>query len=229
MPLIVCLFLLVGLFLWREQTRPELSYPVGKSEVLKPTEERRNGSLPPNKVDIEKTVQGVPPETAEKGLPVESSLDQERERPAQHEERVSGRRESSVTEESASQREAILNRLSESTVSRGERDSRLEESASPLEVSAPDASLFPEDAEETEPEPESETLEPEIVPPEPETAVLDDSLFPADDADVAPPPSFSAEPPPLNVEPPPSPAGVVERETLPTSQGEPYQIAEPDL
>lgn len=232
-PIVICLLAVIGLFIWREQTRPpipaqeplpvptvqvterqpepaaalgeESPYPEMSPEVAAPTEETET-------VVTAETQEGelVDPERA-------TTLAEEKE-------------EESTTypsREASAQRAAILERMSDGTVSNMERASR--EPAQP----AQDTSLFPatEQAASKPPAqpwtvPESPTKKP------PETAKAaesgsppSESLFPVEAKTAVQKPVTTqpvatkppaAQKPPVKANPPAQPV-----------QGEPYQIAEP--
>ena len=215
-PLIICLLLLVGLFLWREQTRPELSPQLVENGVPGSVKEEGFG---PNSGGLENVMPDVmapKQDEFEKSEPVqESEAGEVQEAEAFQEE---GRTGNEFRGDDASQRAAVLERLKESTSTIEERESDLEESIESIELKPEDDSLFPSVPDEAPP---TEVVSEDQVQSESEPLVLDESLFPGEGAEVAPPPDIQVEPPPLNIGAP-SPS-------QPAIQGEPYQIAEPDL
>lgn len=209
--LAVCLMLIVGVFLWREQTRPQISQQSNlplpeKVEVVK---------VEPDKAGLEATspypemTPAVAPPMGE--VPVEPPpLETE----AVAEEGVESRSAPDTTtypettDEAASQRAAILERMSEGTVSRSDRETRIE-SASPPPA---DPSLFPEQPVA------SERPKPQERPRTQVSESPDESLFPSETVE---PPAVADVPPKPAKKPQPV------KRPVQTNPGEPYQIAEP--
>ena len=211
--LAVCLMLIVGVFLWREQTRPQVptssNLPLpDKVEVVR---------VEPDKAGLEATspypemTPAVAPATEENPVeppPVETE--------ALAEEGVDSPPSPDTTtypettDEAASQRAAILERMSEGTVSRSDRETRIE-SASPPPA---DPSLFPEQPVV------SERPKPQERPRTRSKESPDESLFPSETVE---PPSVAEVPPAAVKKPQP-----VKKPVKP-NPGERYQIAEPEL
>lgn len=218
-PLVVCLLLLVGLFLWREQTRPRMAE---QQDLPLPREVKVVKEIPKS-TDLEATspYPGMEPqESAEKPAvnSEDAALEQEfaTNPPARPEREPAESTETSTnpqsTEEAAAQRAAILERVSEGTVSRSDRETRIESAAPP----SADDSLFPDvDEPEVEQAEEPSTVT-EPVEAAAEPPKDDESLFPSDA--VAQPTNSDASTAPTETQKPP-----------PAVQGEPYEIAEPDL
>lgn len=238
-PLVVCLLFIVGLFLWREQTRPQLSpeqeLPIPKSVPI--TKEVNDSDVlgadspyPEMSPGVAVKVDGPEEVRSEDELELNRS-DSEDEQPVtlpQEPDDIPSHETAEATTESPSeasaQRAAILNRMSEGTVSKSVRESRMERDARAPRT-PDDSSLFPEMGDTTPPAPSvAEPSEPSLKGPAAATAVEvpDDSLFPEDSAKpgVVEPVKQTIAPPPARKPKTTRPAG---------GQGEPYQIAEPAL
>ena len=212
--LAVCLMLIVGIFLWREQTRPSVPQQTNlplpeKVEVVKvePDNSELEATSPypqmtppvvaPNEGEIQVEPPPVEPDAmAEGGTQTETAPD------------TTTYPEN--TDNAASQRAAILERMSEGTVSRSDRETRIESAAPP----PADPSLFPEQPVATE------RPKPQERPPTQANESPDESLFPSETVEQPP----VAEVPPAAVKKP-KPV----KKPVKSNPGERYQIAEPEL
>lgn len=235
LPLLLCLFFVVGLFLWREQTRPvvaeqqELPIPRRVREAAGTTDSRTELTDQPQSVTTP-SIAGVPQEQA---LPLEqapvasqsddrgdsldpdTAIDGLEQDPTSLFPADSAERPASGTVEhhdTAAQRAAILDRMSAGTVNRNDRERRMENDLQ-------DGSLFPI----TQPEPAARKPVPSAEPA---------ARKPAAVRSAAPPISTASKEPALFPETEPMAQPVVD---LPpsapsTGGGKPkYQIAEPEL
>lgn len=224
LPLLVCLFFVVGLFMWREQTRPvtveqsELPVPrrvraVEGVTVPKPSDQTEQQAVPESAGLIgSDSEQGLPLDqvptvvgSTDEGTPDEQDADSlfpEDKNPDQP------LAEAPQDHESAAQRAAILDRMSAGTVHRNDRERRMENDLQ-------DGSLFPETQPErplqAKPAPPARKPAPPRAPEPTVSAAKEENLFPE--------PDFVSKP--AAVEPAPqSPA---------TGGKSGYQIAEPQL
>lgn len=226
LPLVACLFFIVGLFLWREQTRPEIKetveLPVPK--VVRVSEQTfeaaaLEGESPypdmapvqaPTKPDSLPLESEDPPSSPNEVEPAEPQVSQEQPEELTSEE---GPTTTYPAADASAQRAAILQRMNEGNISRNERERRLEDSGANTEPAA-DTSLFPEETS-SEADPPAEAESPVGTPADASAAMTpDDSLFPTESEPV------ESVPPSVPPAPPAEPTD---------TQGEPYQIAEPDL
>jgi hypothetical protein len=230
-PVVAALLFVIGLFIWREQTRPpipaEQPLPVVQTQAVEQetTEPPALGEESPYPEMSPRVTAPVVTEQPQVE-PVETATAEDSERAATLAEEAPEDTTTYPSREASAQRAAIMERMSDGTVTNMERTSR-EAPAPPPE----DTSLFPLE------EPVSQPVE--VAPAQPETAetieattedVISDSLFPTETGDETAPvaqpdrtqPVVTSEPPveppqpPVNVSPPPQPG-----------QGEPYEIAEP--
>jgi hypothetical protein len=230
-PLVACLLFVVGVFLWREQTRPRLTeqseLPIPKVVTVVEEEApnsvlREEGPYPEMSPSVT-----MPNNPATSPEPVETTAAESMDpdalpadvEPAMSEEEPHAPLPAA---EASEQRAAILERMNDGNVSRSDRATRTEE----RQTAPSNASLFP-DTEPVAPPPR--TAPPSRPEPrtEPRTAPAEDSLFPAEPAAVAAP----SKPTPAQPAPPslPTPPKRVKPVPVLPSQGEPYRIAEPDL
>lgn len=237
-PLVLCLLFVVGLFLWREQTRPvvpvEASLPIPKrapatGEVAKPTtvlgeDNPYPGMTPVPEAPITEdsaaeTAAPIPPVSETEG---EVATPSEEAAPMQAQEPD---HTTYPSPETAAQRAAILERVSDRTVNRNERDRRMERD---LE----EDSLFPETSPEVTPDPAPPTRPDSVPPAEPKETAEGDSLFP-EEAEALPaesalqPATFPAEAAPVS--PPPVTSKPATGPSASKAKPPTYQIAEPQL
>lgn len=231
LPLLLCLFFVVGLFMWREQTRPVAPAPESNMPVPRRFRvEERPRVTEPERAMSEAQPQPVTTPNGEVGQPAEQQGDgsvakvapepadaqqggQELFPPddqaSQAEAVPDTTAHSGRDADSAAQRAAILERMSAGTVDRNDRERR-------MEGDLQDSSLFPA----TKPEPKPRPAQPVAAKPaakKPAEVAPDqnDGLFPEESTAAHP----QAEPPAMNA---PAPA--------PAAGGKPkYQIAEPQL
>lgn len=229
LPLLLCLFFVVGLFMWREQTRPvpptpESNMPVPRRfrvderpRIAEP--ERSLSEAQPQPVNTPSGEVGQP--EAQEGDGSVAKVAPEPTDPAQGRQDLFPADEqasqaqalpdttahSSQDAGSAAQRAAILERVSAGTVDRNDRERRME---SDLQ----DSSLFPATKPETKPPvPQPVAAKPAAKKPVEAAPDKDDSLFPEESTAARP----QAKPPAVTA---PAPA---------TAQKPKYQIAEPQL
>lgn len=219
-PLVACLLFIVGLFLWREQTRPEIpvsgpipiptTIPVAASQMATPAGlQSPQPSASPMAVE---PTPGPASEMSELPIPASSPVvaEESEERPIPQGSPVPeddySDGQTFPTQDTRAQRAAILERVSDSAVTRNERDSRMREEVRPVNT-APDSSLFPATGGNSQPKPAPVQAKPA---PAAQAAPPSEPVFPAE----------PAQPKPVALPPAVKPA---------PNQGEPYQIAEPEL
>lgn len=230
LPLLLCLFFVVGLFLWREQTRPvaveqpEFPIPRRVRDTMKDPDANLEQVGRPQPVTTPALVVGpqddvlpldgapVASQSDERGegLPPEAALDGLEEDPTSlFPSDDGGQPPSAVSQEerdTAAQRAAILDRMSAGTVNRNDREQRMENDLQ-------DGSLFPI-TEPASPKPQPVTRKPAAsrpLAPSVSAAPKEQPLFP-----VAEPPVQS-----VTVPAPSAPPAVGNKPK--------YQIAEPEL
>jgi len=239
LPLVACLLFVVGVFLWREQTRPNLQdqaeLPIPQAvvvvdEKVDPNASvlRSEGPYPEMSPEIVPATQSEPEETTV-GSEMEPSEERSLLDEAAHTEpAMEPIPDSPVTlpaRESSDQRAAILERMSEGTVSSGDRETRAgvdREAPAPPE----DESLFPV-IEEPAPQRPVPPVQANPVS-EPTHPASSADLFPADVEVSVKPPKPAVQQPAVQAQPAPVSLPVKVPAKIP-AQGEPYQIAEPDL
>lgn len=235
-PIVICLLAVIGLFIWREQTRPPIpaQEPLPIPERVRVTEREPQ---PPAALGEESPYPEMSPEVA---APAENSetvvtAEAQESDPAEPERAATlaeeGEEESTTypSREASAQRAAILERMSDGTVSNMERASR--EPAQP----AQDTSLFPSTEQASKPPAQPWTVPESPAKKPPETAKANDSgdagsesLFPVDAKSAVQKPVTTQPAQPVATKPPAAQKPPV-KTTPPAqpNQGEPYQIAEP--
>ncbi|MFA7483165.1 MAG: hypothetical protein WC314_21855 [Vulcanimicrobiota bacterium] len=207
-PLLICLLALVSLFVWREQTRPEFpsEQPLPLPRAI-PVSEQPKPDAP--ELSEESPYPEMSPEVAAPNPeePIETAIEDpadpvDPERAATLAEETAEESPSVSAREASAQRAAIMERMSDGTVSNSERTSRPAQETSLFPVTEAPAPIPP-----ARPQPPTAQTQAPV-----ETAV--ESNFPSE----APPPAVSQKPPVVPVQAP-----------APPVQGEPYQIAEPSF
>lgn len=231
LPLVACLLFVVGLLLWREQTRP--AFEVEAALPLPPAVTVSEESSTAPALDKEAPYPGMTDSQGQEVAPAEGP-EQPLEEPVEQNDAVLSEAEQGAAAlapaeagegepslfpaQGASDRAAILNRVDEGLSTTDESLSLPQPEAPPSQVQAAPAasSLFPATTPSRPAKPAPAPVESRpVVPSQPAAAASNTSLFP-----TAPPrPSVPEPPKPLQVSPQPP--------KLP--QGEPYQIAEPSL
>lgn len=232
-PIVICLLAVIGLFIWREQTRPPIpaQQPLPIPERVQVTEREPQ---PPAALGEDSPYPEMSPQVAAPNEDSETvvTADGQENEPADPERAAilpeQGEEESTTypSREASAQRAAILERMSDGTVSNMERASR--EPAQP----AQETSLFPATEQASSPPAQPWTVPESSVKKPPETAKGGDSgesasesLFPVEAKSAVQKPVTTqpvatkppaAQKPPVKANPPAQP-----------TQGEPYQIAEP--
>lgn len=229
-PLVACLLLVVGLFIWRENTRPDIppekplpvpeqSLVVDKREEPQPPalgEESPYPEMTPA-VPVEAEVE-VDPESVEIAQPeVADETEEVAEETVERETTYPSR-------DASAQRAAIMEQMSDRTVTNMERSSREERVLPP-----DDGSLFPMDEPPSKPatasapaKPKTETAK--VAETKQAADAAADSLFPEDETVMTAP-----VPPkqPVAATRPPAKPPVTANPPVKSAPGEPYEIAEP--
>lgn len=239
-PIVIALLAVIGLFIWREQTRPPIppqqSLPI--PENVQVTE--RDKPEQPAALGEQSPYPEMSPEVAAPGEEVLPGTETVETAEAAESETSDPERATTLAEdaeddtttypsrEASAQRAAIMERMSDGTVSNMERASR--EPAQP----AADTSLFPQTEQASKPPAQPWTVPESAVKKPPETAKAtestgsgSESLFPVDaKSAVQKPVTQTAQPVATKPQPAPKPPVKVNPPAQP-AQGDPYEIAEP--